>query len=76
MLDFFNDMDHNRDGYITFDEWRYVNLCLSLPSVMDDAMQTCFSIYAFFGGVISKLYQLHPSDGGLQLVICPIEPLA
>lgn len=28
LLDFFNDMDHNNDGFITFDEWRYVNLSL------------------------------------------------
>lgn len=28
LLDFFNDMDHNHDGFITFDEWRYVNLSL------------------------------------------------
>jgi hypothetical protein len=24
LTEFFNDMDHNNDGYITFNEWRYV----------------------------------------------------
>lgn len=26
LADFFNDMDHNNDGYVTFGEWRYVLL--------------------------------------------------
>jgi solute carrier family 25 phosphate transporter 23/24/25/41 len=25
LLDFFNDMDNNNDGYVTIDEWRYVS---------------------------------------------------
>lgn len=44
LSDFFHDMDKNNDGFVSFDEWRYVSTFLSVAPVFAAPPPSCRSV--------------------------------